>query len=167
MKKINKTDKTMVALFFLALFMLFSTIANAQKVDICHIPPGDPDNAHTISINSNAVDAHLAHGDYLGPCNDSVAHVELLKVEVSPNPYLEQINIRYTIQEASDVRMEVYNLMGNKIRTLMNERKEAGKYSQTLSKESLGEPVSIKLLNVTAVSDKRQETISTLLIESR
>jgi len=30
---------------------------------ICHIPPGNPGNAHTITIGSPAVNAHLAHGD--------------------------------------------------------------------------------------------------------
>jgi putative hemolysin len=39
-----------------------------EKVLICHIPPGEPDNAHTISVSPNAVPAHLAHGDTLGPC---------------------------------------------------------------------------------------------------
>ena len=41
-----------------------------EKVLICHIPPGNPDNAHTISISVNAVPAHLAHGDTLGACPD-------------------------------------------------------------------------------------------------
>jgi hypothetical protein len=39
-----------------------------EKVVICHIPPGNPENAHTISVSPNAVPAHLAHGDTLGPC---------------------------------------------------------------------------------------------------
>jgi hypothetical protein len=38
------------------------------KVTICHIPPGNPDNAHTIRVSVNALPAHLAHGDTLGPC---------------------------------------------------------------------------------------------------
>jgi hypothetical protein len=38
------------------------------KVTICHIPPGNPGNAHTITVGASAVDAHLAHGDHLGPC---------------------------------------------------------------------------------------------------
>lgn len=38
------------------------------KVDICHIPPGNPDNAHTINVSVHAVPAHLAHGDTLGEC---------------------------------------------------------------------------------------------------
>ncbi|CAN0205877.1 unnamed protein product, partial [Chrysoparadoxa australica] len=41
---------------------------------MCHKPPTDPDDPETvnvdISINVNAVDSHLAHGDYIGPCSD-------------------------------------------------------------------------------------------------
>ena len=37
-------------------------------VTVCHIPPGNPDNAHTITIDSPAWPAHRAHGDTLGSC---------------------------------------------------------------------------------------------------
>ncbi len=37
---------------------------------VCHVPPGEPENAHTIRIGAAAVSAHLEHGDYLGPCVD-------------------------------------------------------------------------------------------------
>jgi len=40
------------------------------KVTICHIPPGNPDNAHTIEVGAAALGAHLAHGDTLGECGD-------------------------------------------------------------------------------------------------
>ena len=42
-----------------------------NQVTICHIPPGNVDNAHTIIIAEPAVDAHLAHGDYVGSCAES------------------------------------------------------------------------------------------------
>lgn len=36
---------------------------------ICHRPPGNPGNQHTITVGSqNAVNAHLGHGDHEGPC---------------------------------------------------------------------------------------------------
>ena len=41
-----------------------------EKVTICHIPPGNPDNAHTITIGAPAVEAHLNHGDTLGECKE-------------------------------------------------------------------------------------------------
>jgi hypothetical protein len=43
------------------------------KTTICHIPPGNPANAHTISVGNPAVKAHLAHGDYIGACKEVVA----------------------------------------------------------------------------------------------
>lgn len=42
--------------------------AKHGKTNVCHIPPGNPANAHTISVGNAAVDAHLAHGDSLGIC---------------------------------------------------------------------------------------------------
>ncbi|HEY3571530.1 MAG TPA: hypothetical protein VGP73_26630 [Thermoanaerobaculia bacterium] len=42
---------------------------NAGKVDVCHIPPGNPDNAHIINVSWNSVPAHLAHGDQLYTCD--------------------------------------------------------------------------------------------------
>lgn len=40
-----------------------------HKTTICHIPPGNPANAHTLCVGNQAVPAHLQnHGDYLGPC---------------------------------------------------------------------------------------------------
>ena len=38
------------------------------KAVVCHIPPGNPGNQHTIEIGLSAVSAHLAHGDTLGAC---------------------------------------------------------------------------------------------------
>ena len=51
-------------------------IAEGAKVDVCHIPPGNPDNAHTITISENALSAHLDHGDLVGAC-DSAQTVEV------------------------------------------------------------------------------------------
>lgn len=42
---------------------------SAEKVTICHIPPGNPGNAHTISVGAPAVQKHVAnHGDAIGAC---------------------------------------------------------------------------------------------------
>ena len=43
--------------------------ADTKKTTVCHIPPGNPGNAHTICVGDPAVDAHLAHGDILGTCS--------------------------------------------------------------------------------------------------
>ena len=47
------------------------TTKNGKKVIICHVPPGNPENAHTITISVNALKNHLDHhDDYCGPCGD-------------------------------------------------------------------------------------------------
>lgn len=48
-----------------------------QKITICHVPPGNPENKHTLHIAFSAWKAHQAHTnnkgpdyvDYLGSCN--------------------------------------------------------------------------------------------------
>lgn len=42
----------------------------ADQMTICHRPPGNPDNAHTITIGEPAWDAHEGHGDSKGECPD-------------------------------------------------------------------------------------------------
>jgi hypothetical protein len=42
---------------------------DVKKTTICHIPPGNPANAHTICVGNAAVPAHIQnHGDYFGLC---------------------------------------------------------------------------------------------------
>ncbi|ATX82591.1 hypothetical protein Ga0123462_1744 [Mariprofundus ferrinatatus] len=78
-------------MMFLAVFALFYSLSVANvgngistgipaaqakqedKVTICHLPPGNPSNAQTLSVGASAVAAHLAeHGDYLGECGAAV-----------------------------------------------------------------------------------------------
>lgn len=59
---------------------------NNDKVLVCHIPPGNPANAHTICISASGVPAHLAHGCSLGSCDSEGAQDEELQLLVSPNP---------------------------------------------------------------------------------
>jgi hypothetical protein len=47
--------------------------APVPKVEVCHIPPGNPENVHTIRISENALPAHLAHSDLVGACNANCA----------------------------------------------------------------------------------------------
>lgn len=44
-----------------------------EKVDLCHIPPGNPAAAHVIKVGNPAYDTHLAHGDPPAPCPETEA----------------------------------------------------------------------------------------------
>ncbi|NND44266.1 MAG: hypothetical protein HKN58_03005 [Xanthomonadales bacterium] len=49
--------------------------AGNAKADVCHVPPDNPDNFHTITINANALSAHLGHADLAGACNGLCAEI--------------------------------------------------------------------------------------------
>ena len=54
-----------------ATLIVLPPIASAvnEKVTICHIPPGNPANAHSITISVSALQTHLdQHGDSIGEC---------------------------------------------------------------------------------------------------
>lgn len=60
--------RTRVCITLLAVLALSAPAWAADKVTICHVPPGNPDNSHAISVSENAVQKHLNHGDFLGEC---------------------------------------------------------------------------------------------------
>ena len=67
-----RTALVFVGCIGLAGFYVAGAMAEeGKKVEVCHIPPGNPDNAHTITISENALRAHLDHGDHVGACDSA------------------------------------------------------------------------------------------------
>jgi hypothetical protein len=67
----------LLVLGFGGAYALSGALDRHTRVVICHIPPGNPENAHTIIVDDDAVPAHLAHGDYLGRCGSPVTSTTL------------------------------------------------------------------------------------------
>lgn len=63
--------------FVLASVTIFvASAAWAEKQAICHFPPGNPSNFHTIIISENAVAKHVEkHGDSVGTCLENCEDV--------------------------------------------------------------------------------------------
>ncbi|HRG59777.1 MAG TPA: carboxypeptidase regulatory-like domain-containing protein [Bacteroidia bacterium] len=51
------------------------------------------------------------------------------QTKIYPNPFAEQTSISYYLPSSQNVIIEVYNLIGEKVETLVNERKLAGNHS--------------------------------------
>jgi hypothetical protein len=109
-----------------------------QKVEICHVPPGNPGNAHTICVDESAVADHLAHGCSLGSCDEqgdcptnfnvqsqpSYApsnSLQNIAVNVYPNPFQNLFTIQYAIEELHTLTFVVTDIMGRTIKSYVVE----------------------------------------------
>lgn len=54
-----------------------------------------------------------------------------------PNPFTVKTKIKYCIPYKTNVKISVFDPMGNKIETIVNEEKEAGTYETVFSKGNL------------------------------
>ena len=91
---------------------VFADKTKSDKITICHIPPGNPSNVHTISVSQKALDAHLTHGDILGECGqvdpeilDIVEEIHQVSTEYENNGDVldEATVIDYTIVELQNL----------------------------------------------------------------
>ncbi len=69
-----------------------------------------------------------------------------------PNPFNPSTKIEFSIPELSFVSIKLYNLLGEEIKTLVNEEKEKGNYSINFSGEDLPSGVYFYKLEVNSVS---------------
>lgn len=71
-----------------------------------------------------------------------------------PNPFNPSTNIRYQLASETNVTIQVYNVLGRKVRTLVNTRKEPGRYNITFDGSNLSSGVyfiHLKTKNITRV----------------
>lgn len=109
---------------------------NMDNILICHIPSGNPNNAKTKCVSYNAVEAHLAHGDYLGTCNNRnyttiEDNEENLIINISPNPFQDYTKLKVNLLEEAKIEIIVYDVSGKKINTIQSGQLCQGIYTFT------------------------------------
>ncbi|MFZ0454252.1 MAG: T9SS type A sorting domain-containing protein, partial [Ignavibacteriaceae bacterium] len=65
-----------------------------------------------------------------------------------PNPFNPNTKINFTLAEAGKVSLEVYNILGEKVSTLLNEEISAGQHEVNFNASNLASGVYIYRLNV-------------------
>jgi len=164
MKKLNFTLAAVKIIAFVVMVFLNGIVmAQDGKITICHCPPGNPANCHSITISVNAWYAHFEHpGDYIGPCVDNPDR-KLIEATVAPNPSYGQTTITYVLLEESTVTIDVYNTMGYKVATMLNETQQPGTYTETFTPSEPG----MYLVTLMAVTPYEEVQNTETVIETK
>jgi len=92
-------------------------------------------------LSASAGDNKIAWYENLGPVgiesNSNEIPIEYSLSQNYPNPFNPTTTIKYQIPEISFVTLKVYNVLGNEIKTLVNEEKPTGTYNVTWHAKNL------------------------------
>lgn len=75
------------------------------------------------------------------------AHSELTLMQNQPNPFNDATKISYTIDQPCVVRLEVYNMLGERIQTLVNKYQYSGSYTVDFKGNDLNQGIYFYKLN--------------------
>lgn len=137
---------------------------NGRKVELCHIPPGEPEAAVTIIVNKAAARAHLAHGDSLGAC-DSDGNAD----EDNTAPVISDINVDTsetsatitwtTDEDSTSVVMYADMTLSDASTTVMEETGDSGTMSHSVELTGLSASTTY-YFQVKSVDSESNEAVS-------
>ncbi len=78
-----------------------------------------------------------------------------LKMNVYPNPFTDEVNINYTINEASLVSIEIVNIMGERLQLIENEKESPGSHSFKYNTNTLAPGMYVCKLKVGGYSSNK------------
>jgi hypothetical protein len=87
----------------------------------------------------------------LGPLITGVEEeqaISPINLNAFPNPYSEYTQLVYRLEKKSDVKVEIFNLLGEKIKTFANEVQSPGNYNYIFSARKLGYQTGIYIARI-------------------
>ena len=109
-----------------------------NKVEICHIPPGDPTNPKTLCVALVSVATHLAHGDMLASCGTDHSCTDLtpksspfagnviesqgFELKASPNPFTKSTLVTFSTDIDGQATLKLVDFTG-KVNQILFDRK--------------------------------------------
>jgi hypothetical protein len=104
----------------------------------------DDEEDGTLDRARHLYSVHIFFGetrDY--PTDASLVHVDRLEQNY-PNPFNPQTTIAFSIKQRARVRIDVYNVAGQRVRSLLDETRAAGSYTDVRwdGTDAAGSPVA-------------------------
>ena len=144
------------------------TGVNAMDNPVEYLYVGEP---HTDDYEGNARIDEITLFSYDSMAVDVVEAASNLPASVSisqnyPNPFNPSTTIEYSLPRPTDVRIDVFNLLGQKVATLVEARQAPGSYRTVWDgKDSNGRTVSSGIYFYTIAADNREGSRSMLLLK--
>ncbi len=130
------------------------TALNGREAALLHPSAGttydlSTNSTVTLEPDSDEITLRVAIGTqaFVDGAVDEVLPTELT-LTAYPNPVQSQATVQYTLTEAEDVRFEVYDMLGRRVATLTNERKQAGVHEVPFDASQLASGVYFGRLHV-------------------
>ncbi len=83
-----------------------------------------------------------------------------------PNPFNSTTTIRYNLLEPSEVELKIYNILGQEVRTLVNEKQSAGEKKVIWdTRNNLGQMVSSGIYIGSLKADKNRESLKIVVLQ--
>ncbi len=99
------------------------------------------------------------HVDSPTSVDDDLFASEYILEQNYPNPFNPSTNIKFSIPEQDFVNLSIFNLLGQKVETLIDEYKTAGSYSVNFSSENLTSGIYIALIKTNSFSKSIKMTL--------
>lgn len=91
----------------------------------------------------NAIYAAVMHSGGSPVDDAAVPGLSMSSVNAYPNPFRQMTTIHYEIKSDADVELDIYNLKGQKVRSLVSSRKSSGSYQEVFDgRDGSGSPLS-------------------------
>ena len=103
-----------------------------RKVTICHIPNGDYSKRNTLCVSTKELAEHLAHGDYIGPCDNASCgggrqlaiqplgdQPPVEQLRLYPNPASGKLRVEFGLdpEAGTDQVLVIFNTVGQQVFT--------------------------------------------------
>ena len=93
--------------------------------------PIDSINIDTLLTGINATGLALMYSITERVSTDAAPVQSALEAQVYPNPFVDQLNIRYTLPSSQDVRLEIYDMLGRQVAILIDRHQPTGHHTLT------------------------------------
>jgi PKD repeat protein len=147
----------------------FSNIGFGNYTVYVDIPGLERDSSYTITVD--AANNQFLNLDYIV---DSVAiyiinHIGIENISdpnhfnIYPNPVKNNSTIAYTLNGTANVKLDVYNVLGVKVQSLVNTQQEVGEYQFTFNPQNSQLKPGVYFISLTV--DKKISTMRIIVME--